>query len=141
MNAEELALQQQVEEYQVQMQEIESEIRLLSLASENAEYVGGTFAWPVPGYTRISSPFGMRTHPITGVYKLHTGTDISAPFGATFVAANSGVVTKASYNTAYGNMVILDHGGGISSLYAHGSEILVRTNETVVQGQAVLKVR
>lgn len=130
LNAEELALQQQVEEYQVQMQEIESEIRLLSLSSNNAEYVGGTFVWPVPGYTRISSPFGMRTHPITGVYKLHTGTDISAPFGATFVAANSGVVTKASYNTAYGNMVILDHGGGISTLYAHGSEILVevRTN-------------
>ncbi len=130
LNEEELALQQQVEEYQVQMQEIESEIRLLSLASNNAEYVGGIFTWPVPGYTRISSPFGMRTHPITGVYKLHTGTDISSPFGATFVAANSGVVTKASYNTAYGNMIILDHGGGISTLYAHGSEILVevRTN-------------
>lgn len=140
LNAEELALQQQVEEYQVQMQEIESEIRLLSLASENAEYVGGTFVWPVPGYMRISSPFGMRTHPITGVYKLHTGTDISAPFGATFVAANSGIVTKASYNAAYGNMVILDHGGGISTLYAHGSEILVEVGQTISQGTPVLKV-
>lgn len=130
LSDEELALQQQVEEYQSQMQVIESEIRLLSLASDNAEYVGGIFAWPVPGYTRISSPFGMRTHPITGVYKLHTGTDISAPYGSTFVAANDGIVVKAGFNTAYGNMVILDHGGGISTLYAHGSEILVevRTN-------------
>lgn len=130
LSQEELSLQMQVEEYQLQIQQVESEIRLLSLASNNAEYVGGIFTWPVPGYTRISSPFGMRTHPITGVYKLHTGADISAPFGSTFVAANDGIVVKAGFNTAYGNMVILDHGGGISTLYAHGSEILVelRTN-------------
>ena len=140
LNQEEWNLQQQVEEYQKQIQEVETEIRLLSLSSQNAEYVGGIFAWPVPGYTRISSPFGMRTHPITGVYKLHTGTDISAPQGATFVAANDGIVTKASFNTAYGNMVILDHGGGISTLYAHGSEILVEVGQTVTQGTPVLKV-
>ena len=87
-------------------------------------------AWPVPGYTTITSKFGMRTHPITGVYKLHSGVDISAPTGTNFVAAADGVVTKASYNTAYGNMVMIDHGGGISTLYAHGSEIMVevRTN-------------
>lgn len=130
LSEEELTLQQQVEQYQSQIQEVESEIRLLSLASNNTEYVGGIMVWPVPGYTRISSQFGMRTHPITGVYKLHTGTDISAPYGSTFIAANSGIVTKAGFNTAYGNMVIIDHGGGISTLYAHGSEILVevRTN-------------
>ncbi len=130
LNEEEIVLQQQVEEYQSQIQQVESEIRLLSLASNDAEYVGGNFCWPVPGYTRVSSPFGMRTHPITGVYKLHTGTDISSPMGATFVAANDGMIVKAGFNTAYGNMVIVDHGGGISTLYAHGSEILVevRTN-------------
>ena len=125
LSQEELVLQQQVEEYQSQIQKIESEIRLLSLSSNNAEYVGGSFTWPVPGYTRISSPFGMRTHPITGVYKLHTGVDIGAPVGSTFIAANDGLVVKAGFNMAYGNMVIIDHGGGISTLYAHGSEILV----------------
>lgn len=140
LSEEELALQQQVEEYQAQIQQIESEIRLLTLTSDNSEFVGGTFCWPVPGYTRISSPFGMRTHPITGVYKLHTGTDISSPMGATFVAANDGVVVKAGFNTAYGNMVILDHGGGISTLYAHGSEILVEVGQVVTQGTPVLKV-
>ena len=97
-------------------------------------------AWPVPGYTTITSQYGMRTHPITGVYKLHTGTDISAPIGATFVAANDGIVVKAEYNTAYGNMVMIDHGGGISTLYAHGSEILVSVGQTVFKGTAVLKV-
>ncbi len=140
LTEEELFLQQQVEEYQTQIQQVEAEIRLLSLASDNSEYVGGIFAWPVPGYMRISSQFGMRTHPITGVYKLHTGTDISAPFGATFVVANDGIVVKAGFNTAYGNMVIVDHGGGISTLYAHGSEILVEVGQTITQGTPVLKV-
>ena len=97
-------------------------------------------AWPVPGYTRITSEYAMRVHPITGVYKLHTGVDISAPIGANFVAANDGIVTKASYNGAYGNMVIIDHGGGISTLYAHGSEILVEVGQTVKRGDAILKV-
>ena len=82
----------------------------------------------------------MRVHPITGQYKLHTGVDISAPIGANFVAANDGIVTKAGYNTAYGNMVIIDHGGGISTLYAHGSEILVTVGQTVKRNEAILKV-
>ena len=51
-----------------------------------------------------------------------------------------GIVINASYNTAYGNMVMIDHGDGIVTLYAHGSEILVKTNQEVKQGQAVLKV-
>ena len=51
----------------------------------------------------------MRTHPITGVYKLHSGIDISAPTGADFVAMADGIVTKAIYNNAYGNMVMIDH--------------------------------
>ena len=140
LSEEEARVQREIEEYQEQIQKIESEIRLLSLSSDNENYVGGVMAWPVPGYTRISSPFGMRTHPITGVYKLHTGTDISAPMGATFVAANDGIVTKAGFNTAYGNMVILDHGGGITTLYAHGSEILVQEGQIVKQGEQVLKV-
>lgn len=140
LTEEEAQVQKEIEEYQEEIQKIESEIRILSLSSNNENYVGGTMEWPVPGYTRISSPFGMRTHPITGVYKLHTGTDISAPMGATFVAANDGIVTKAGYNTAYGNMVILDHGGGITTLYAHGSEILVEEGQIVKRGQQVLKV-
>ena len=97
-------------------------------------------AWPVPGYTKITSNYGMRVHPITGQYKLHTGVDISAPIGANFVAANDGIVTKAEYNTAYGKMVVIDHGGGISTLYAHGSEILVTVGQTVKKNDAILKV-
>ena len=104
------------------------------------DYVGGEMAWPVPGYTLITSPYGMRTHPITGVYKLHTGTDISAPMGTDFIAANDGVVAKAEYNYAYGNMVMINHGGGVSTLYAHGSQILVEVGQSVTRGEPVLKV-
>ena len=82
----------------------------------------------------------MRVHPITGQYKLHTGVDISAPMGANFIAANDGIVVKAEYNAAYGRMVVIDHGGGISTLYAHGSEILVEVGQTVKRGDSILKV-
>lgn len=140
LSQEELVLHQMIEEYQNQIAEIETEIRLLALANISEEYVGGVMAWPVPGYTRITSQFGMRTHPITGVYKLHTGVDIGAPRGAQFIAANDGIVTYAGYNAAYGNMVIVDHGGGITTLYAHGNKILVNVGDKLYQGNPVLEV-
>lgn len=140
LTEEELALQEEIDLYYKQINDIEAEIVMLTTANIGSEYIGGAMAWPVPGYSRITSPFGMRTHPFTGVYKLHTGTDISAPIGTNFIAANSGTVIKASYNYAYGNMVIVDHGGGVSTLYAHGSEILVEVGQVVQKGDPVLKV-
>ena len=140
LTEEELQLQAEIDQYYEAINEIEAEIIMLTTANIGTDYAGGAMAWPVPGYSRITSPFGMRTHPITGVYKLHTGTDISAPIGANFISANDGIVIKASYNRAYGNMVIVDHGGGVSTLYAHGSEILVEVGQTVKKGEAVLKV-
>lgn len=140
LSEKELELHNQIEQYQKEIENIEKEIRFLSIAEIGSEYIGGAMVWPVPGYTRITSQFGMRTHPITGIYKLHTGTDIGAPLGAMFIAANSGVVVKAQYNSAYGNMVIIDHGGGVNTLYAHGSEILVELGQTVEQGTPILKV-
>ena len=140
LNENELELHNMVSEYQQQISDIEKEIKLLAINSISPEYVGGIMAWPVPGYTRITSAFGMRTHPVTGVYKLHTGVDIGAPMGANFIAANDGVVVKAGYNIAYGNMVIVDHGGGVSTLYAHGSEILVEVGQEVTTGTSILKV-
>ena len=140
LSAEELELQQKIDTYNQQIKDIEAEILMLTTANVGSDYVGGSMNWPVPGYTRISSPFGMRVHPITGINKLHTGTDISAPMGVNFIAANSGVVVKAGPNAAYGNMVIIDHGGGVSTLYAHGSEILVSVGQYVNRGEPVLKV-
>lgn len=140
LSAEEQELQKQIDEYNAQYAALEQEIRSIALSSISPEYIGGVMEWPVPGYTTITSPFAMRVHPITGVYKLHTGVDIRAPQGANFVAAADGVVTKAGYNAAYGNMVIIDHGGGISTLYAHGSEILVELGQEIKKLDTVLKV-
>ena len=140
LTQEEKKIQADIEEYTRRFEEVNAEILQLALQGIDTKYIGGVLAWPVPGYTRITSKYGMRTHPITGVYKLHTGVDISAPMGANFIAANDGIVTKAGMNSAYGNMVIIDHGGGISTLYAHGSEILVQVGQTVKKGDAILKV-
>ena len=109
-------------------------------SNSNSVIANGMFTWPIPGYTSITSEFGYRTHPITGIYKLHTGTDIAAPEGIDFVAMADGVVITACRNTSYGNMVLINHGNGIVTLYAHGSKLLVRTNDVVKQGEPVLKV-
>ena len=131
-------IQAQIDEYNTKFAEVNKEILSLALQGIDTKYIGGELAWPVPGYTRVSSKFGMRFHPILHYTKLHTGVDISAPMGANFVAANDGIVVKAECNGAYGNMVIIDHGGGISTLYAHGSEIMVQVGETVKRGETVV---
>ena len=140
LSKEEKDLQDEITEFQKALKQIESDISEVSLESISPDYIGGDMRWPVPGYSRITSNFGMRVHPITGVYKLHTGVDISAPEGTNFIAAADGVVVQAYYNSAYGNMVMIDHGGGVVTLYAHGSSIEVSVGDTVKQGQTVLKV-
>ena len=135
-------IQSEIDAYQTQINQLEAEIQSLTSNNliVNPNYIGGVMLWPIPGYTRLSSTFKMRVHPITGVYKLHTGIDIPAPKGTDFLAANSGTVVKAGYNSAYGNMVMIDHGGGVSTLYAHGSEIMVSVGQYVNKGDVVLKV-
>ena len=140
LSTEEQELQAKIDEYNNQVSTIEAEIKLMALNSVSADYIGGALTWPIPGYNTITSEFGMRVHPITGAYKLHTGTDIGAPMGADFVAMGKGVVTKASMTPAYGNMVIIDHGGGVQTLFAHGSVILVQVGQEVEAGTPVLKV-
>ena len=134
-------IQSEIDAYQTQLNQLEAEIQAITANSLiiNPNYIGGEMLWPVPGYTKLSSTFKMRVHPITGVYKLHTGIDIPAPIGTNFLAANEGIVVKASYNSAYGNMVMVDHGGGVSTLYAHGDEIMVTLGQTVKKGDVVLK--
>ena len=100
----------------------------------------GMFAWPLPDYMEITSGFGMRLHPVYNVDKMHTGIDVAAPIGADFVAMADGKVTFAKYTDGYGNMVMIDHGNGISTLYAHGSQILVNVGDEVTKGTPVLKV-
>ncbi len=97
----------------------------------------GSFIWPVPSCTYITSRFGLRVHPITGVTKSHTGLDIGAASGATILAADGGTVTKAAVYGGYGNCVIIDHGNGYVTLYGHMSSIAVYEGQTVSQGDTI----
>jgi len=96
----------------------------------------GALSWPVSG--RISSPFGMRTNPVSGRFLMHTGIDIAAEMGTTIVAPADGKVISAGWNDGgYGNMVILDNGGPMSTLFGHLSQIFVAPDQEVKRGQAI----
>lgn len=99
----------------------------------------GTFVWPLSDYgtDRISSPYGYRTHPITGKRKLHAGIDVGVPCGATIVAAASGTVVRSYMSSSYGNYTVIDHGGGVMTAYAHQSKRLVSAGEHVSAGQKI----
>ncbi len=130
MDAEEQKLQADLEKYLKELQE-----------KENSKFVGGKFMWPVPTkYTRVSSPYGGRTSPITGKWEFHNGIDIPASYGVDIYASNSGTVTKAEYHWSYGNYIMVDHGGGYATLYAHCSQILVSKGDKVSRGDVIAKV-
>lgn len=104
----------------------------------------GTMGWPVPGFYRITSPFGMRMHPVLHVMRMHTGIDIGknahqAIAGAAIVAAGSGKVISAAYRSGYGNTVMIDHGNGVVTLYAHqpSGGIRVSVGQHVKKGQRI----
>jgi len=102
-----------------------------------ANFVGGQFLWP-SATTIITSPYGYRIHPVTGKQRFHSGVDIGASYGTNIFAANSGTVVVSGYNSGgYGNYVVINHGGGYSTLYAHCSSLLVSAGQQVSQGQVI----
>ena len=112
--------------------EIKDAINELAKRKANATYVGGNMMWPLPAANNV-----VTSHPVTGVYKLHTGVDLRASKGTKIYAANSGTVTTAGYNTAYGYYVVINHGGGVATLYAHMSKMAVKKGQTVSQGTII----
>jgi len=131
----------EVQRQQAAMDEQSKQIEKDILAAQRAvEYAGGELAWPLPGHTRITSHFGGRADPITGVWSSHGGTDIAAPNGTAIVSANDGVVIIAGWHYSYGNYVIVDHGGGISTLYGHCSKLLVSKGQEVSRGEKIALV-
>ncbi|MGL5245233.1 MAG: murein hydrolase activator EnvC family protein [Sarcina sp.] len=96
---------------------------------------GQSFDFPVDG--PVTCPFGPRIHPITGKHKLHAGTDIGVPYNTPVRASKDGVVAEAGYQTAYGNMVILNHGSGYQTLYAHNTSLCVSPGQHVKKGQVI----
>lgn len=108
-------------------------------AKENAKYVGGEFNWPLPlANKKISSPYGWRT--LFGVKEFHRGIDIPAPKNTPIYASNSGTVATATYHYSYGNYVVINHGGGKTTLYAHANSLNVKVGDTVKQGDVIAYV-
>lgn len=103
--------------------------------------LAGGFTWPIPGYNYITSEWGNRLHPILGYYTLHDGMDISGAgiYGKPIVAAYDGVVSIAdsTSSTGYGYYVKIDHGTGVSTLYAHCSSLAVSVGQPVSAGQVI----
>lgn len=129
-------LERQEDELLAQSKEIEKKIIELQSSSK---YIGGVLLWPSPGYYKITSPFGYRNHPILKKKKLHTGIDIAVPKNSDIVAANSGKVIYSGYYGGYGYAVIIDHGGKISTLYAHNNKLLVKVGDEVEKGKVISK--
>jgi murein DD-endopeptidase MepM/ murein hydrolase activator NlpD len=119
-------------------EEIANLIRQKVAASTGVVRGTGIFAFPVNG--RITSGFGYRRHPILGTSRLHAGVDFGAPTGTTIYAADAGSVIFSGWYGGYGNTVIVDHGGGITTLYAHCSRLFVSSGQSVGQGQAIAAV-
>lgn len=104
------------------------------------DYTGGLMMFPVPSASRISSYFGYRIHPVLKTRKLHTGIDIPGNMGVDVVAGGNGIVSFVGPKGTYGNVVMINHGSGIETLYAHNSNLVVSAGQSVTRGQVIAKV-
>lgn len=133
--------QRELDKLEADAQALTSSIRNSGSSSSSSKYNGGIMAWPVPSCHTISSGYGGRIHPTTGKYKFHGGLDIPGSYGSAIVAANSGkVIWAGNRGDSYGNYVIIDHGGGVATLYGHSSKVLVSAGQSVSRGQRIANV-
>lgn len=130
LDAEYEELQRNSQEITAMIQRMEQEGRMMASA-----HGSGQFTWPC--YGEITSPFGWRVHPIWGTEIFHAGIDIGADYGQPIVAADSGTVIYAGWMGGYGNAVMIDHGGGLVTLYGHNSSLTVGVGENVSKGQTI----
>ena len=129
------------DEDQLEKTSKELEVLIQKAQKSSGVYRGGDLVWPMPTNKNIYSYYGNRLHPIYKVWKMHTGIDIGSALNEAIVAAGDGTVIDAGYRGGYGYMVIIDHGGGITTLYAHINKggILVKVGQDVKAGQKIAK--
>jgi murein DD-endopeptidase MepM/ murein hydrolase activator NlpD len=132
INAEIAAAEEHKEGLEADAARLEKEIASRQSSGGTAP---GRLGRPVPG--RIASPFGFRVHPILGVRRMHTGVDLDAATGDPIHAAEDGKVILAQTYGGYGNAVVIDHGGGMATLYAHQSKLGVTVGQVVKRGEVI----
>ena len=141
LNAKKKTLEEKEDELLEEAKALEAKLKQMVDAS--SPYVGGVFIWPVPSSHYITSYAGYRIHPVYKVWKYHSGMDISASGGADILCMGDGKVILSQaepWYGGYGQCIMVDHGGGVVSLYAHCSKLLVSVGQTVKQGQVIAKV-
>ena len=112
----------------------------LKASKTKLEAIVNALPTSVPAFGKISSPFGMRMHPIKKVNKVHEGVDISSSSGDPIRASAAGIVKYSGFSGGYGNYVIIDHNNGYSTIYAHASKLLVKNGDNVDKGQKIALV-
>lgn len=134
-------LESQEAKIEAESYKIEAEIKKLQeLYNDYTQSYDGLI-WPSRSSRRISSYYGMRLHPIYGYYKMHTGIDIGASYGTDIISSADGVVTNVIYNEGgYGWYIMVYHGDGITTLYAHCSKVIAKVGQNVKQGQVIALV-
>lgn len=153
-----LVAENEVSEYEKDLKEQEASIKAIEAelkrqeeeAKKKAETSGKTyktqsigdikFIWPCPASSRITSKFGSRTSPTAGASSNHKGIDIGASTGSDIIAAAAGEVVISTYSYSAGNYVMINHGGGVYTVYMHASKLLCKVGDTVKQGQVIAKV-
>ena len=127
--------EQAYEELMAASEEVANMIRRSNMSYSGAPAGSGGMIWPLSG--PVTSEFGWRTHPIFGTARFHSGLDIGGDYGLPIYAAASGTVIHAGWISGYGNTVIIDHGGGVTTLYGHNDSLNVGVGQTVSQGQVI----
>lgn len=134
-------LEAQLEKFAAAEERMNNKIAELQAQMANPGPANGEYGWglPVAAPALVTSLFGGRLHPILGVWKGHTGVDFNAPLGTPIKAVEAGVVILQGWDDAYGNYIVIDHGGGVATKYGHNQQNLVSVGQSVVKGQQIAR--
>lgn len=139
LESKERSIETQIDKMQELEKSLEVEIKKLT-AQSTVQYNGGSFGWPVPGNYRVSSDYGYRNSPIFGKQEFHTGIDIPASYGTPVIASADGKVIFSGTKGGYGLSIMIDHGNGLVTLYAHNSSLIAKVGDVVKKGETVSKI-
>lgn len=130
-------MRKEVEAFDNQIAALEEKLRQ---ETTRVIYDGGQFAFPLTNYSRITSPYGWREHPIFHTQKYHSGIDFGANYGTPILAAYDGEVVVSEYSSSAGNYIMINHGNGLTTVYMHSSKLIAQVGDYVHRGDTIALV-